>query len=198
MKNIAMAMHVYHDTHGRLPPAAVRGKDGKPLLSWRVLILPFLEQQELYNEFKLDEPWDSPHNIRLLSRRPSAYAPPGSKAGVIPGDHTLVQVFVGKGTIFENPEGAELKDVDGGTNQTILFVEGGKPVPWTKPEDLSCAPDKPLPDWSGPFQDFVRISFADGHDLHMRRDVDVKTMRSLISRRSIDKIGIDLNALRHR
>jgi hypothetical protein len=56
-------MHNYHGEHGRLPPAAVCGPDGTPLLSWRVLILPFIEQQALYRQFKLDEPWDGPHNL---------------------------------------------------------------------------------------------------------------------------------------
>src|SRR5262249_21734482 len=62
LKQIALAMHSYHDTMGRFPPAIVRDKEGKPLYSWRVLLLPYLEQQNLYNQFKLDEPWDSEHN----------------------------------------------------------------------------------------------------------------------------------------
>jgi hypothetical protein len=59
----------------RFPAAAIRGKDGKPLLSWRVAILPYLEQKALHDRFHLDEPWNSPHNKTLLSQMPDVYAP---------------------------------------------------------------------------------------------------------------------------
>src|ERR1700694_3210717 len=72
-------MHAIHDTEGRFPPAVVYGKDGKPLLSWRVLILPHMNQDELYKQFKLDEPWDSANNLPLLAKMPPDYAPPPGK-----------------------------------------------------------------------------------------------------------------------
>src|SRR5262249_46508298 len=62
LKEIALAMHNRHDTYGFLPASAIYSKNGKPLLSWRVELLPFLDQQELYRQFHLDEPWDSEHN----------------------------------------------------------------------------------------------------------------------------------------
>src|SRR5438552_3335668 len=98
-------MHNYNDTHGQLPAAAACGKDGKPLLSWRVEILPFIEYGALYNEFHLDEPWDSPHNIELLPRMPKIYASPYDKYCKAPRYHTFCQVFVGKGTPFEPGRG---------------------------------------------------------------------------------------------
>src|SRR5215470_13169211 len=100
-----MALLCYQDEHGRLPPAVVYGPDGTPLYSWRVLILPYIEENRLYEQFHLDEPWDSPHNIALLPRMPHAYAAPGSKAKKIPPHHTVCHVFVGKGTPFEGREG---------------------------------------------------------------------------------------------
>src|SRR5262245_3840531 len=69
---IAVALQNYNEEHGELPPAVVRGANGQPLYSWRVLILPYLEEGELYEEFRLDEPWDSEHNLRLLERMPSS------------------------------------------------------------------------------------------------------------------------------
>jgi len=69
-------MHNYESTHGQMPPAVVYGSDGQALHSWRVLILPYIEQGELYRQFKLDEPWDSPHNIQLLPKMPRVYGPP--------------------------------------------------------------------------------------------------------------------------
>src|SRR5438034_8063102 len=140
-------MHGYKGTHGRLPPAVVYGEDGKPLHSWRVLLLPFIEQDALYEEFRLDEPWDSPHNIALLPRMPGTYAPPTGKKWKVPPYHTVCQVFVGKGTAFEGRKGPRLSgDFLDPTNYTFLVVEAGPPVPWTKPEDLEYDPDGPLPD----------------------------------------------------
>ena len=78
-------MHNYDSTHGSLPPHAIYGKDGKPLLSWRVLILPYIEEQALYEQFHLDEPWDSPHNEPLLRQIPRCYRSPldgGSAEGL--------------------------------------------------------------------------------------------------------------------
>src|SRR5919201_819842 len=100
----------YHDQHDRLPPAVVYGEYGQPLYSWRVLILPYIEQDELYKEFKLDEPWDSPHNLRLLPRMPATYAPPRGKASKVPPHHTVCHVFVGQGTAFEGRQGLRLAE----------------------------------------------------------------------------------------
>ena len=80
---------------------AVRIEDGRPLHSWRVLLLPFIEQDELFKQFRLDEPWDSAHNLALLPRMPKTYAPPGRKASKVPPHHTALHVFVGPGTPFE-------------------------------------------------------------------------------------------------
>ena len=76
-KQIALALHNYHDQHNSFPPAFSQGKDGKPLLSWRVLILPFLDQQQaLYDQFHLDEAWDSPHNRTLIAKMPAVLSLP--------------------------------------------------------------------------------------------------------------------------
>src|SRR5207302_195221 len=95
LHELGLAMHHYNDRNGRLPPRVVTDKNGKPLYSWRVLLLPHIGQDSLYKQFKLDEPWDSPDNIRLLSQMPRTYASPPR-----PGDDptmTYYQVFDGKG-----------------------------------------------------------------------------------------------------
>jgi hypothetical protein len=101
LKQIGWALPHYHESYGKLPPAVVTDKQGRPLYSWRVPLLPFLEQPTLYNEFKLDEPWDGPHNKALLAKMPACYMPAWKDVG--PSYATPYQVFVGPGTAFERP-----------------------------------------------------------------------------------------------
>jgi Protein of unknown function (DUF1559) len=184
-------MHSYEGTHGHLPPAAVCGADGKPLLSWRVLILPFIEGEELYRQFKLNEPWDSPHNIQLLSQMPPVYEAPPWVARKMPPFHTIIHVFVGKGAAFEGTERLTLKnDFPDGTHNTIMVIEGGKPVPWTKPEDLIYDPHGPLPELKGIFKDEIRIGFASGGVTHIKSNIKEANLRAAITRNGGEKIGV--------
>src|SRR5262249_16951248 len=140
LKQVVLAMHNFHDTQGHFP-ADVRSPDGKPLLSWRVRLLPFLEQQALFNEFKLDESWDSPHNKPLLERMPAAFAVPTTLAE--PG-MTFYRGFSGKRALFDQsaPKGIKISEITDGTSNTIAVVEAKEAVPWTKPEsDLPSGDD---------------------------------------------------------
>jgi hypothetical protein len=78
MKAIALAMHNYHDTYGSFPPAYIPDENGKPMHSWRVLILPMLDQQFLYSQYDFDQPWDSPANRSVMDRMPAIYGCPSS------------------------------------------------------------------------------------------------------------------------
>jgi hypothetical protein len=162
----------------------VYGPDGKPLHSWRVLILPYIGEEALYDQFKLDEPWDSPHNITLLERMPSTYAPPGHKKALVPPYHTVCHVFVGKGTPFDGPVGRKLlrEDFPNGTSNTLLFVEAGEPVPWTKPQDIPFDPAGPLPPLRGLFKDGFRACTADGARCFIRYDTPEDVLRAAITR----------------
>ena len=71
LKQIGLAMHAYHQKYGSFPPAYIAGKDGKPKHSWRLLILPFLDQEDLYREYRFDEPWNGPHNSQLAAHATS-------------------------------------------------------------------------------------------------------------------------------
>jgi hypothetical protein len=174
----------------------VYGKDGTPLLSWRVLVLPYLEQKELYHQFHLDEAWDSPHNRMLLERMPEIYAPPGTKARRVPPHHTVLHVFVGPGTAFDDPKGRRLEDFSDGTANTLLVVEAGQPVPWTKPEELIYRPDAPLPfpDWL--FHDGFRFLMADGLVRFLKKEANEATLRALITRNGADPLVLSSDICR--
>jgi hypothetical protein len=190
---VVLALHNYHDTHGHFPPAVVYGEDDQPLYSWRVLILPFLEQEPLYKQFYLDEPWDSARNIQLVSRMPSIYALPPRKAAKmgVPAGHTVCHVFVGKNAAFEGKEGLRMTDFTDGLSNTILVIEAGEPVPWTKPEDLAYDPDEPLPDLRSPFKDIIRVGMGDGSRRHLPISMTEQTLRAAITRNAHDLLGPD-------
>ncbi len=143
LKAIALAMHNYVDQQGTFPPAAKYDANGKPVLSWRVLILPYLEQQGLYEQFHLDEPWDSPHNKPLADRMPTVFQ---CESAQRPSPSlTTYQVVVDPRSMFTGePTEVPVSSVSDGTRATLLVVEAANPVPWTKPEDLSLASSEPL------------------------------------------------------
>jgi hypothetical protein len=145
LKKIMLGIHSYYDAHQEFPPSMMRDADGKPLYSWRVLLLPYLlpnvDETELFKEFHLDEPWDSPHNLNLLPKMPEVYRIPLQDEG--PG-MTHYQVFVGPGTAFDRP-GLTKEDFPDGVYQTAFVVEAAEAVPWTKPVHLWYEPGKPLP-----------------------------------------------------
>jgi hypothetical protein len=148
LKQIGIAMHVYNEKYGRFPPAAVCDKKGKPQLSWRVLILPHIEQEELFKQFKLDEPWDSDTNKKLLAKMPSTYALPGkTKPG---GTDTFYRVFVGNGAGFEWIQGMQVGDITDGLANTLMVATAAESVPWTKPDELAFDPEKDMTKLIGP------------------------------------------------
>ncbi len=179
LKQILVALHIFHDIYGHLPGNIV-DRNGKPLLSWRVAILPFLEQQDLYEQFRLDEPWDSPHNKALLAKMPKVYESPLYPA---PPGMTYYQGFSGPGTIFEPGKKVKFLEITDGTSNTIAVIEGGSPVPWTKPEDIPFDPKKRLPPLA-PAKDakVIHAAFADGAVRTIRVTLPEDTWRRLIQR----------------
>jgi prepilin-type processing-associated H-X9-DG protein len=181
-KLIGLAMANYESSTGAFPAPAITDKQGKPLLSWRVAILPYLEQGTLYQKFKLDEPWDSPHNRALLKEMPPVYLCP-SRAGVEPFT-TTYQVFAGQGAVFEKGRGAKLAEITDGTANTIVVVEARNAVPWTKPDDLSFDPAA-APSLFGAGSTHpggFNVLLADGSARFVSMSVDLKVFRSLITR----------------
>jgi len=190
LKQIALAMHNFASSTNqtRFPPPAIR-KDGKPLLSWRVAILPFLDQAALYHKFHLDEPWDSPHNKTLLNQMPEVYAP------VVRTDEplgsTYYQVFTGPGALFEDELGPRLADINDGLANTLLIAEAGGPVPWTKPEAIPFDKDKPVPKLSRLFEDGICVAFADGSARFLSKEIDPEVLRALITSSGGEVVNFD-------
>jgi RNA polymerase sigma-70 factor (ECF subfamily) len=190
LKQLALAMHNYHDAFGALPPAAIYSKDGKPLLSWRVALLPFIEQQELYKQFKLDEPWDSPHNKKLLKEMPKVFAP---VTGKTKPNFTPFRVFTGKDTVFPGKDAVRLQDITDGTSNTLLIAEAAEGVPWTKPDELPYDAKKPLPKLGGMFKDGFYFAMCDGSVHFVRTPINEPEFRLLILPN--DGGVVDLNKL---
>jgi HEAT repeat protein len=184
LQRLVVAMHKYEDAHQHFPPPAILDKAGRPLLSWRVLLLPYLGEKELFTQFKLDEPWDGPNNNKLLARMPPVFAPVRDD---LSGTHeTFYQVFVGPGTPFgpSSRKGPRLVEFFNGTSNTILIVEAGGAVPWTSPQDLSFDAAKALPKRGGMFTQGYHVAFADGDvQFVANAGIDEKLVRGLITLR---------------
>jgi hypothetical protein len=190
LHQIMIAMHNYHATYGTLPPAYNVDKDGKPLLSWRVHILPFIEQENLYKEFHLDEPWDSPHNKKLIEKMPKAYRSPASNA---PPGKTNYLTVRGKDTAFPGDKGVKLSEITDGTSNTIAVVEASdkRAVVWTKPDDFEFNDKNPIDGlvglWPGGFQAVC----CDGALHFISRTVDPKTLKNAFIRNDGNPVDLD-------
>jgi hypothetical protein len=191
MKQIGLACLNYENAYGCMPQDIV-DKNGKPLLSWRVAILPFLEQQALFNKFKLDEPWNSEHNKPWSDMAIKTYMSPDAVAITPPG-MTHYKGFAGPGTVFEPGKKIRLVDIADGTSNTILIVEAGEPIPWAKPGDIPYDPKKPLPKLALPgVPDIVNFGMCDDsvRTANMKTLTE-KTLRNLITRNDGNLIGPD-------
>jgi RNA polymerase sigma factor (sigma-70 family) len=178
LKQILIAFHAHAQTYGAVLPHDITDLDGKPLLSWRVAILPFIEEAQLYSEFKLNEPWDSEHNKKLLTRMPPVY-----RVGFEPKGETKTycQVFAGPETPFETGKKISLLVPDG-TSNTLGVVEAGPPVEWTKPADIAYHSKKPFPKLDLPFKNTIVVATLDGAAYSISPDLDQDIFRRLIER----------------
>lgn len=181
LKQIGLALHNYHDTVGTFPasdaPSAIPISGAKPLLSWRVAILPFIGQDNLYRQFNHSEPWDSEHNLKLLKQMPQLYTIPNrptDKPGM-----TYIQGFVGEHAVFlPGPRGRALLSITDGTSNTLMVVEGDEAVPWTKPADIPFD-DKNVPKLIGTQGGFNGL-MTDGSVRFFRTPIDPEMLRRLI------------------
>jgi hypothetical protein len=137
LRCIGRALQQYHDVYGCFPPACVRDKDGKPMHSWRVLLLPYLEQGDLLTRYNMKEPWDSPANSKLAGQMPSMYACPGDVDAERSGKTSYVAV-VGPETAWPPAGAMKQSGIHDKPGETILLVEvAGLDIPWTEPRDMA-------------------------------------------------------------
>jgi hypothetical protein len=147
LKQLGLAMHNWHEVYKVFPAHANYSPDGKPLLSWRVHVLPYVGNSPLYNEFRLNEPWDSAHNKQLISRMPPLFAVPGS-AVAREGKTGYVFPILKDGSTLTTgtKDGIQIKELTDGTSNTAMTVvaDDEHSVIWTKPDDLMLDPENPL------------------------------------------------------
>jgi beta-lactamase regulating signal transducer with metallopeptidase domain/biopolymer transport protein ExbD len=180
MRQLALAMHNHLAAKNVFPPAAIRDKNGKPLLSWRVAILPYLEQQQLYQEFHLDEPWDSEHNKALIAKMPVQFRDPHEDEKSTNSSYFMP---TGKGMFGDDERGRNVMDIKDGTSHTIMLVEAKRDIPWTKPEDIEIDPDpsKPLPKLGGHMTNGWAAGLADGSVRFISDTADPKLLRAFFT-----------------
>ena len=191
LKMIAISFHNYADTTNGQLPADITDKDGKALLGWRVLILPYLEQDELFKKFKLDEPWDSKNNRDLVEKIPEVYSSP--RVVVKKKGYTVYQGFAGPGALFQS--GKKLRfpaSIADGTSNTILAVESSMAVPWTKPADLPFDEKKDLPDFGKAYHAKPLAAMCDGsvRTLNLKK-IKPETMKAAITVAGGEVLGAD-------
>jgi hypothetical protein len=173
---------------------------GKPLLSWRVHLLPLLNRADLHKKFKLDEPWDSPANRAFLKEMPGEYATGASrtKAG---NEKTYFRGFSGPGAMFERvigppvnggpPRGQNPQGVTDGLSGTIMLIEAGDPIEWTRPDELTLTDKIPAVGGISPQNPFFLVLMADGVVKKARRTIDPATFRALVNRQDAVLLGND-------
>lgn len=191
MKQIGLAFHNFHSANDRFP-GNILSKTGKPLLSWRVAILPYIEQQGLYEQFHRDEAWDSPHNKKLIEKMPQILVVPNAR--LKPGA-TSYFVLDGPETIMTSTgEGTKVSQITDGTVNTILVVEAKRDIPWTKPDDIEFDAEKAeqLPELGGYFEGGFNALFADGSVRFIKKTIDLTTFKALTTKSGGEVI--DFNA----
>lgn len=184
-KQIVLGLLNHESARGRFPAAASYDPQGKPLLSWRVHILPYMERMDLYKQFKLDEPWDSEHNRPLIERMPEVYADPDPavRAAIGAAGRTTYVVPRGEGLIFERPEGMKFNDLKDGSSNTMVVVEvvPERAVVWTKPDDWEVDLNDPLRGVKRDDREGFVAAYADGSVRVLGNDNAPELIKALLT-----------------
>lgn len=202
LRQLGLAWHNYHATFACFPTAVSFDEQAKKTrLSWRVHVLPFLEQRALYDEFRLDEPWDSQHNRELISRMPAIFRPANDKLAA--EGKTRLVMPLGQETIAPPEKRTiSLRDVTDGTSNTIMLVETDDQhaVVWTKPVDLEIDRDQPLAGLAVRTAGGFLVAMCDGSVVMFRNSIPPEDLKAMFTRaggesvpfRAEDRIPVQL------
>ena len=191
LKQICLSMHTFSDYTGSLPTAATYNKRGKKLLSWRVQVLPYINEKKLYEKFHHDEPWDSEHNLKVMKENPmpGVYTLTGKAK---PGEtETHIQAIVGKETAINPIVGQKLEEIQDGSSNTIVMGVAAKAVPWTKPADIEVD-GKPNIKGLLRFENGVtQFGFGDGSVRSVKESVDPAALKAATTRNGGETSSLD-------
>lgn len=182
LKQLQLAMLNYEATYGHFPPAVIYEvlADGTRVgRSWRVELLPFLEHQALYDQYKKQEHWDRAANREVLAKMPAVFRAPSDSPS---STNTSYFALTGNETIFDGEQGTTFGEITDGTSMTIALVDAKRDIPWTKPEDIPYDPGKPVPELGGWHPTIFLAAFCDGSVQVISQDVDEAVLRGLISK----------------
>ncbi|MEZ6053965.1 MAG: DUF1559 domain-containing protein [Planctomycetaceae bacterium] len=203
LKAIALAMHNYHDQYSTFPPGFVRNEDGRPIHSWRVLILPYIESRNedlksIYEQYRFDEPWDGPQNSKLHRMIPDVYQCPSFQSNMSDDirkhadELTNYMVVNAPHSIFPEDHPSSIRDITDGTSNTILVAEVRRHAGhWMEPEDVTTdqlISDLRLisPNDEGGHNGYIHVAFADGSVRTLESDVSSETLRILTTKHAGD------------
>ena len=198
LKQIGLAMHNYHDSYRHFPTAVVTDENDRPMHSWRVAILPFMDQASLYDMYDFDEPWDGPNNSVLLESSPDeSYRCPDDFASG-PYDTSYMMV-VGEGTLGGKPnEEVSIAGIVDGTSYTILVIEvAGAAVSWCEPRDITVeeAVTFVTNPQASPFEQVhpggVHVLMADGSVHFLPNSIDPQILRSMLTKADGQVVPVD-------
>lgn len=188
LKQLAIAIYNYIDDHKHFPPAVVLGPDGKTPHSWRIEILPFLhaEGKQLYDQYNLNEPWDSDNNKKVLLQMPAVFRSPQDNEKSF---HTSYFAVTGPQTMFADAKGTRFEQVTDGLANTVMLVETKADIPWTKPADVEVDADKELPKLGGWAVGGFVVGLANGDAKFLSNKTHEDFLRGVFSKAGGEPVG---------
>ncbi len=189
LKQIGLALHNYHDVYGAFPPAYTVDVEGKPLHSWRTLLLPYMDQKPLYDRIDLSKPWDDPANAEVFATRISVFACPSHS---VPAERTTYVAIVTPNSLFRQEKSCTIRDITDGTSETLAVIEidPEHAVPWMSPQDAEealfhgLATKKQLPHVGG-----SHALFADGAVRFLSQNLPPETRQAIVTIDGHETVG---------
>lgn len=203
LSQIGLALRNYHSAYGCFPPAYIADAQGKPMHSWRVLILPFLEQQHLYNLYNFNEPWDGPSNSKLFVKMPHVYACPNHRGDFKDPSYTgtiwtSYLAITGEGTAFPGSLSTSIDNISDNKASTIIIAENkDMNVVWTQPKDFNIRNmsfvinNKDGKSISSYDPQGPHVLSANGARLQLRKNINKFTVKYLITINGHEKFAND-------